>query len=83
MNGADSIRIPGFAPAEAPTSQLPHRNDSVKMAGPAGHAGMRVMGCFFIMVSVTLFTISNRLIAVAELRGLWMADHAGNIRVGR
>jgi hypothetical protein len=45
--------------------------------------GMSVMGCFFIMGPVTLFAISNRLIAVAELRGPWMADHAGNIRVGR
>ena len=83
MNGADSIRISRLVPAEETTPRLPHRRDSVEMAGPASHAGMSVMGCFFIMGPVTLSAATNRLIAVAEFRGLWMADHAGNIRVGR
>ena len=83
MNGADPIRIAGSAPAEASAAGVPHRNDRVKMADPAGHIGMSVMGRFFGMGPVALFAISNRLIAVAELRGPWMADQAGNIRVGR
>jgi hypothetical protein len=53
------------------------------MAGPAGHACVSIMGCFFIMGQVTLFAISNRLIAVAEFRSPGVADHAGKISVGR
>ena len=43
---------------------------------------MSVMGCFLIMGQVTLFAISNRLIAVTEFCSAGVADHAGNIRVG-
>ena len=82
MNGADAIRISGFAPSEVSAAGIPQRTDAVKMTGTARHAGMRVMGHFFIMGPVTLFAITHRLVAVAEFRAPWMADHAGNIRMG-
>ena len=83
MNGTDAIRISGSAPSEVSAAGIPQRTDAVKMTGAACHTGMSVMGRFFGMGPVALFAISNRLIAVAELRGPWMADQAGNIRVGR
>ena len=82
MNRTDSIHILGFAPSEIFIFRVPLRCDGVKVAGTAHHTCMRVMGCFFFMGPMTLFAISNRLVVVAEFHAPWMADHAGNIRMG-
>ena len=83
MNRADSVGKCRFTPSEASIARFPYRSDgvSVKMAGAAHHAGMSVMGCFFVMGLVTRSAISNRLVAVAEFHASWMADPAGNFRM--